>query len=96
MIRYKSYLVLFGGGGAYIPSIKSRQCYCDIRYFDTIDKYWFKDQRALKGNYVPIKRLHHSSDNLGCIMVTYGGFNTDQSKILDDLIMYDIEENSWI
>eukprot|EP00347_Sterkiella_histriomuscorum_P001925 403370142 len=94
--RYKQNLILFGGGGPYVQSIKTRTCYNDIRFFDTLEKNWFKDQRGLRGSYVPQKRLHHSGDILGCILAVYGGFNTEQKRVLDDLIMFDIEENAWI
>jgi len=57
---------------------------------------WFKDQRGIKGSHVPIKRLHHASDILGCILISLGGFNTKQKKILSDIILFDIEENAWI
>lgn len=70
MNRYKQFLVVFGGGGPYVQSIKTRQCFSDVRYFDTLEKMWWKDQRGLKGSYVPIKRLHHASDILGCILVS--------------------------
>ena len=96
MARYDSRLILFGGGGSYIPSIKTRQCFNDVRQFDTIDRQWLKDQRMLKGNYVPERRMHHKGDILGCILAVYGGFNTENKTVLNDLILYDIADNSWV
>lgn len=96
MKKYKDKLILFGGGGPYVQSIKTRTCYNDIRYFDTASKQWYKDLKAMKGNFVPQKRLHHGGDVIGCILAIYGGFNTEQKRVLDDLIMFDIEENAWL
>ena len=75
--RYVHKLVLYGGNGPYISHIKSRRAYHDILQFDTVTKRWFEDKRQIKGT-APSKRINHAGDVLGCLLVIYGGFETEQ------------------
>ena len=33
---------------------------------------------------------------LGCMMLVYGGFNTESKKALDDMKVFDMEQMKWI
>lgn len=94
--RYGNKLVLYGGSGPYISHIKSRRCYYDIFQFDTIEKRWFEDKSPIKGQQSSYKRINHAGDVLGCILAAFGGYDGEQKKILDDLVLYDIEEHAWV
>ena len=43
MVRYKNLLIIFGGAGPYIPSIKMRLSYNDIHIFDMVKEEWAQD-----------------------------------------------------
>ena len=42
------------------------------------------------------KRINHAGDVLGSILAVYGGYDNEVKKILDELILYDIEEHAWV
>lgn len=86
---------MFGGNGPYISHIKSRRAYHDLLQFDTVTKRWFEDKRAPKGA-LPAKRINHAGDVLGCVLAVFGGFETEQRRVLDDLALFDLEEHAWI
>ena len=55
-----------------------------------MSKRWFEDKRPIKGQQPAAKRINHSGDVLGCIMAVFGGYDSEQKQILDDLVLYDI------
>ncbi len=94
--RWGDKLILFGGSGPYISHIKSRRAYYDIYLFDTKTKRWNQNKSKIKGTQSINKRINHAGDVLGCILAVYGGYDNEVKKILDELILYDIEENAWV
>ena len=93
MIAYGDKLLLFGGSGPYIPSVKMRASYNDLWSFDTKTDLW--TQIEAEGNVLK-KRINHVASRLGCIMMTHGGFSTEAKIMLDDFSLYDIEQNRWL
>lgn len=93
MIAYKNKLVLFGGAGSYIQSIKMRLNYNDIQVFDTQKECWL-DPPDIEG--APRKRMSHSTSTLGCMMLVHGGFSTESRKVLDDFNLFDLKLMKWI
>lgn len=94
--RYGSKIMLFGGSGPYITLMKSRRAYYDIFQFDTLENKWFEDKRPIKGRESTSKRINHAGDVLGCVLAVFGGYDSEARKILDDLVLFDIEEHAWI
>ena len=43
-----------------------------------------------------MKRLDHAGDVLGCLLAVFGGFNTEQKRVLNDFICFDMEDNAWV
>jgi len=85
-----------GGSGPYISHIKSRRSYYDIFVYDTITKSWFEDKRKVQGKQAVNKRINHAGDVLGNILAVYGGYDNEMKKILDDIVLYDIDEHAWV
>ena len=101
MIAYDKKLVVFGGAGNYMQSIKMRVSFNDLYIFDTRREEWIRvpeKNPALESDYVepPKKRMSHAAGNLGCIMLIHGGYTTEQKKVLDDFKLFDVEEARWI
>ena len=94
--RWGDKLILFGGSGPYISHIKSRRSYYDIYLFDTKTKRWNQNKTKIKGKQSLNKRINHAGDVLGSILAVYGGYDSEVKEILDDLVLYDIEEHAWI
>lgn len=93
MITYQNKLVVFGGAGSYIQSIKMRLNYNDIQVFDTKKECWLEPP-DIEG--APRKRMSHSTSTLGCIMLVHGGFSTESRKVLDDFNLFDLKLMKWI
>jgi hypothetical protein len=89
-------MILFGGSGPYISHIKSRRSYYDIYLFDTKKKRWNQNKTKIKGKQSLNKRINHAGDVLGSIIAVYGGYDSEVKEILDDLVLYDIEEHAWV
>jgi hypothetical protein len=94
--RYGDKIILSGGSGPYISHIKSRRSYYDIFVYDTITKSWFEDKRKIQGKQAVNKRINHAGDVLGNILAVFGGYDNEMKKILDDIVLYDIEEHAWV
>ena len=94
--RWGKKLILFGGSGPYISHIKSRRAYYDIYLYDTEQKKWHQNKTKIKGKQSINKRINHAGDVLGSILAVYGGYDNEVKKILDELILYDIEEHAWV
>ena len=85
MAKYKHYFLVFAGAGHYEASIKMRVSFNDIKRFDTLEMKWNTEVIGLSGSYIPQKRMSHSGDTLGTMLVTYGGFNTEGKQALSDV-----------
>lgn len=94
--RWGNKLILFGGSGPYISHIKSRRSYYDIYMYDTVEKRWHQNKAKVKGKQAINKRINHAGDVLGSILAVYGGYDNEVKTILDDLVLYDMEENAWV
>jgi N-acetylneuraminic acid mutarotase len=94
--RYGSKLIMFGGNGPYISHIKSRRAYYDIYEYDTLERRWSENKRKVRGKAPVAKRINHAGDVLGCILTVFGGYETEQRRVLNDLVLYDIEEHAWV
>ena len=93
MVAHDDQLILFGGSGPYMPSVKMRASYNDLWSFDTRSRLW--TQIEAEGN-APKKRINHVASRFGCIMLTHGGFSTEGKIMLDDFSLFDIELNRWL
>lgn len=40
--------------------------------------------------------MHHAGDILGSILCIYGGLNTESRQLIDDIILFDISNYSWV
>ena len=94
--RFSDKIILSGGSGPYISHIKSRRSYYDIFVYDTVTKSWFEDKRKVQGKQAIHKRINHAGDVLGNILTVYGGYDNEMKEILDDFVLYDIEEHAWV
>ena len=93
MILYGRKLVIFGGAGPYISSIKMRLSFNDVQIFDTEKEIWLKEP-DIEG--APKKRQNHVAGVLGSVMIVHGGFNTEQKKVLNDYALFDLDTSKWI
>ena len=92
-MNYGSKLVLFGGGGAYMPNLHMMPSYNDIWMFDTDRVSWDK----LEGSGIPPKkRMYHTASNLGSLMLIHGGYSSEGKITLSDFTLFDIEVHKWI
>lgn len=93
MVNYNTSLILFGGGGAYIPKLHMMPSFNDIWMFETERMHWSK----LEGSGIPPKkRMGHVSSMLGSLMLVHGGYNSESKLVLDDFNLFDVEEHKWI
>ena len=46
--------------------------------------------------YTPKVRMSHVSCNMGCMMLTHGGYNTETRKTYDDIHLFDLDLQQWI
>ncbi len=93
MVQYNDKLVVFGGAGTYISSIKMRLSYNDLFIFDTQTECWLPEC-DIEG--APRKRMNHGCSIMGCLMLVHGGFNTEQKKALDEMKCFDLEIMKWV
>lgn len=40
--------------------------------------------------------MSHSGDIIGNILCVYGGYNTEYKHYLNELNLYDFDENTWL
>lgn len=93
MVPFDKKLVVFGGAGTYISSIKMRLSFNDVQIFDTETEKWLKEPE-IEG--APRKRMNHAASMFGGIMLIHGGSNTEQKKVMNDFAMFDMEKLKWI
>jgi hypothetical protein len=93
MLSYEKQLVVFGGAGGYVTTIKMRLSFNDVHIYDTDLEQWLK-QPEIEG--APRKRMSHSASIMGGFMLVHGGYNTDQKKLLNDFGLFDLEAQKWI
>ena len=93
MVPYDKKLVVFGGAGTYISSIKMRLSFNDVQIFDTEQEKWLREPE-IEG--APRKRMNHAAAMFGGIMIIHGGANTEQKKVMNDFAMFDMEKLKWI
>lgn len=93
MVKYQDKLVVFGGAGQYIPSIKMRVGFNDIQIFDLSNELWMKEP-DLDG--APKKRMNQAASLLGCMMLIHGGLNTESKRLMEDMKVFDIELMKWV
>lgn len=74
MSLYDNKLIIFGGAGSYIQSIKMRLSFNDLHIFDTLNETWLKEPE-IEG--APRKRMNHVACVYGCLLMVHGGFNTE-------------------
>ena len=88
MMNYNNrYLIMFGGAGTYLKSVKMRLCLNDLFLFDLHDCKW---REIPEQDLTPAKRMNHVADKIGCLMFIHGGSNNETRKILDDCSLFDI------
>ena len=74
MLAYDRKLVVFGGAGAYMQTVKMRLSFNDVHIYDTEGEQWLKEAE-IEG--APRKRMNHAASILGSMMLVHGGFNTE-------------------
>lgn len=93
MVNYGNKLVLFGGGGAYMPNLHMIPCFNDIWFYETDQNLWQK----LEGSGIPPKkRMSHAASVLGSLMLIHGGYSCEGKITLADFNLFDIEVHKWI
>lgn len=92
MLQYGRKLIVFGGAGSYLQSIKMRLSYNDVSIFDTDNEVWLNPP-LIEG--APNKRTSHSANIFGGLMLVHGGYNTEQKKMQDDFALFDLEKLKW-
>ena len=93
MVNFQNKMVLFGGGGAYMPNLHMMPSFNDIWCFDTDKDTWTK----LEGSGIPPKkRMFHTASCLGSLMLIHGGYSSEGKIILGDFNLFDIEVHKWI
>ena len=93
MVAYKDQLVLFGGSGPYMPSVKMRASFNDLWVFKTKERRW---QKIDSDRGVPKKRIGHVACMFGCVMMVHGGYSTEGKIMLDDFNLYDVKLGKWL
>ena len=93
MVSYKDQLLLFGGSGPYMPSVKMRASFNDLWVFKTKDHRW---QKVDCDSGVPKKRIGHVACMFGCIMLVHGGYSAEGKIMLDDFNLYDAKIGKWL
>ena len=95
-VQFKNCLVVFGGGGAFNPTLKLRKCYNRVHVFDTSETYTVKNTWRTASPYgcVPSVRRNHAASLIGCTLLVYGG-QDEQGSPLDDLSALDLETMRW-
>jgi hypothetical protein len=95
---YKDNIIIFGGGkifpktiaGKYSKLSRRRATFNDVREFNTYRMEWEprdnKQSAALRAH----PRTYHGADIIGHVLVVYGGYDTEEKQILDDLKFYDM------
>jgi hypothetical protein len=61
-----------------------------------VTRRWHQDKRPIKGTQPSAKRINHAGDVLGCLLTVFGGYETEQKRVLDDIVLYDLEEHAWV
>ena len=63
MDLYYNRLVMFGGGGEYMKSVKGRKTYNDIWFFDILSCKWTNTEhtKSLTSDYAPCSRMYHAA-----------------------------------
>lgn len=77
-VSYKSFVIIYGGYRKFLSSIKVRDTYGDISYFNTDTMKW--DKPICNGTTT--FRRHHTAAILGNLMVIHGGLD-EKSKEID-------------
>jgi len=90
---FEDKLVIFGGAGTYMNTIKMRLSFNDMFLFNTKKEKWSRVQEV---GQVPKKRMGHVAAVMGGVYLVHGGFNTEGKIVLDDFNLYDFENKSWM
>ena len=68
-----------------------------MHLFDKIEEKWLKSVDNTPQNQPkPDQRMYHSAAVFGSILMIYGGLNTEDKTLYDDMHIYDLHLNSWI
>ena len=93
MVNYNDKMILFGGGGPYLPNLHMMPSFNDIWMFETHNLMWTK----LEGSGIPPKkRRYHPSAVFGSLMLIHGGYSSEGKISLSDFNLFDIEVHKWI
>jgi N-acetylneuraminic acid mutarotase len=90
---YGDKLILFGGCGPYMESVRIRISYNDLHTFDTKTNKW---KKLIDAGVLPKKRFGHVSGIMGGIYLIHGGTHSEGRTMLDDFNLYDLELEEWI
>ncbi|CDW73755.1 kelch motif family protein [Stylonychia lemnae] len=102
---YKAKLILYGGAGHYIESLKCRFTHSDLRMFDKNTQKWDEKDYSKDEGMGGKKRMNHSSAVFGSMLVVYGGLYAEENKLMNDVSVFDLgnlclqqflEINKWL
>ena len=97
MTVWKDYLVIFGGAGEYIEKLKVHESYKDLRVYDIWNQEWLLEPQDVKfKQFIPQKRLYHTADQFGGMLLIHGGFYAENKEALKGFCLYDLYEEAWI
>lgn len=91
-VAYKSYLVVYGGAGAFNSILHTRTCSPLLHFLDTQSLHWKIYKPAGRS---PDPRRNHGAALIGCTMIIYGGIS-NENNILGDLQGVNLENMQWI
>eukprot|EP00347_Sterkiella_histriomuscorum_P009141 403342363 len=98
--QYKNMIVLYGGAGHYINSLKCRYTFSDLRMFDLETNKWiemdFSRESEIVGSVQPRKRMNHASTIFGSMLLTHGGLYQEEGQMLGEFQIFDFEQKRWI
>eukprot|EP00347_Sterkiella_histriomuscorum_P017664 403348471 len=96
--QYKNMLVLYGGAGHYINSLKCRYTFSDLRMFDQETNKWiemdFSRESEIVGSVQPRKRMNHVSAIFGSMLLTHGGFYQEEGQMWGEFQIFDFESKA--
>ena len=81
MDRYKNFLLIFGGSGAYNRTSKMRIWNKELHIFNLSTHTWMKELKIKnKSSFKPSPRMYHGSAIFDNYLLIHGGINTNNKR----------------
>ena len=89
-VSYKTYVVIHGGYRRFLASLKARDAYGDVAYFNTDTLKW--DKPVCQG--ITTFRRHHTAAVVGKTMIIHGGLD-EKSQLLSSVFSFNLQKYEW-